>query len=71
MNQIFSCVTTCAIFVTIYRLKFDCVEMVGTINKEVLTEDGRKYLMKDFGILNLEDLAVQPMDSSVLANVYS
>ena len=56
-------------FLLPYRLKFDSVEMVGTINKEVLTEDGRKYLMKDFGILNLEDLAVQPMDSSVLANV--
>ena len=46
--------------------------MVGTIYKEVLTEDGRKYSMEDFGILNLEDLAVQPMpDNSVLANVTS
>ena len=48
------------------RFKFDCVEMVGTIYEEVLTKDGRKY---SIGILNLEDLAVQPMDSSVLANV--
>ena len=53
------------------RLKFDCVEMVGTIYEEVLTEDGRKYSIKDFVVLNLEDLAVQPMDSSVLANVTS
>ena len=45
--------------------------MVGTIYEEVLTEDGRKYSIEDFGILNLEDLAVQPMDSSVLANVTS
>ena len=45
--------------------------MVGTIYKEVLMEDGRKYSMEDFGILNLEDLAVQPMDNSVLANVTS
>ena len=54
------------------RLKFHCVEMVGTIYKEVLTEDGSKYPMEDFGILNLEDLAVQPMDmySLVLANIY-
>ena len=53
------------------RLKFDCVEVVGTIYVEVLTEDGRKYSIEDIGILNLEDLAVQPMDSSVLANVTS
>ena len=45
--------------------------MVGTIYEEVLTEDGRKYSIEDFVILNLEDLAVQPMDSSVLANVTS
>ena len=45
--------------------------MVGTIYKEVLTEDGRKYSMENFGILNLEDLAIQPMDYSVLANVTS
>ena len=45
--------------------------MVGTIYEEVLAEDGRKYSIKDFVILNLEDLAVQPMDSSVLANVTS
>ena len=50
------------------RLKF---EMVGTIYREVLTEDGSKYSMEDFGILNLENLAVQPMDSSVLTNVTS
>ena len=30
--------------------------MVGTIYEEVLTEDGRKYSIKDFVILNLEDL---------------
>jgi len=45
--------------------------MVGTIYVEVLTEDERKYSIEDIGILNLEDLAVQPMDSSVLANVTS
>ena len=38
--------------------------MVGTIYVEVLTEDGRKYSIEDIGILNLEDLAVQPMDIS-------
>ena len=53
------------------RLKFDCVEMVGTIYEEVSMEDRRKYSIEDFGILNLEDLAVQPMDSSVLVNVTS
>ena len=42
--------------------------MVGTIYEEVLTEDGRKYSIEDF---NLEDLAVQPTDSLVLANVTS
>ena len=45
--------------------------MVGTIYEEVLTEDGRKYSIENFVILNLEDLAVQPMNSSVLANVAS
>ena len=70
MNQIFSCVTTCAVLLPC-RLKFDCVEMVGTIYVEVLTEDGRKYSIEDIGILNLENLAVPPMDSSVLANVTS
>ena len=36
--------------------------MVGTIYEEVLTENGRKYSIEDFGILNLEDLAVQPIN---------
>ena len=30
-----------------------------------------EYSIEDFGILNLDDLAVQPMDSSVLVNVTS
>ena len=45
--------------------------MVGTIYEEVLTEDGRKYSIEDFVILNLEDLAIQSMDSLVLANITS
>ena len=33
MDQMFSYVTTCA-FLLLCRLKFDCVEMVGTVYKE-------------------------------------